>query len=98
MSFTAIVMCTVRLKLLQHIEHRMEFGFAEWQPQVLDRSWEWGCFFIFFFFLVTLYGKGTCIIMNSCINECMNYAFIHALFLMNHQVLTQVQRFSFMTS
>ncbi len=29
--------------------------------------------------LVTLYSKGTWITMNSCINECVNYALLHAL-------------------
>ncbi len=29
--------------------------------------------------MVTLYGKGTGITMNSCINECVNYALLHAL-------------------
>jgi len=29
--------------------------------------------------MVTLYSKGTWIIMNSCVNSYMNYAFVHAL-------------------
>jgi len=27
-------------------------------------------------YIVTLYSKGTWVIMNSCINECMDYALI----------------------
>jgi len=76
------VVCIKSVVLNCETHHSAHFWLSSNSRQI------WFIYFIIIItILVTLYGKGSCIIMNSCINSCMNscinscmnYAFIHAL-------------------